>query len=79
MTMVRETKFTQRLNALMAEKKMTPTTLSHQIYMHPSTVKSYKTGRHEPIVETIIILCEVFNVSADYLIGLTDERKPLKE
>ena len=79
MTTVRETKFTQRLKELMEETEKTHKQLANEIYMHKETVTGYITGRHEPIVETIIRMCKLFNVSADYLIGLTDERKPLKE
>ena len=38
----------------------------------------YETGERMPDGNTIIKLCRFFNVSADYLLGLTDEPKPLK-
>lgn len=38
-----------------------------------STVIRYETGRTYPNSEVIVKLCCVFSVSADYLLGLTDE------
>lgn len=41
-----------------------------------STVIRYETGRTYPNSEVIVKLCCVFGVSADYLLGLTDECAP---
>ena len=35
-------------------------------------------GRAELKIEDLKKLCEFYNISADYIIGLTDEIKPLK-
>ena len=35
-------------------------------------------GRAELKIEDLAILCKFYNVSADYIIGLTDEVKPYK-
>lgn len=37
-----------------------------------------ETGRAELKIDDLITLCRYYNVSADYLIGLTDEIKPIK-
>jgi len=41
-----------------------------------STVIRYESGRTYPNSEVIVRLCGVFGVSADYLLGLTDECAP---
>lgn len=33
----------------------------------------YETGERQPTADTITRLCKIFNVSADYLLGLSDE------
>lgn len=38
-----------------------------------STVIRYETGKTYPNSEVIIRLCGIFSVSADYLLGMTDE------
>lgn len=40
------------------------------------TLSNYETGKTNPDSYAIIRLCDFFNVSADYLIGRTDERTP---
>ncbi len=36
-----------------------------------------ETGRAELKIEDLVILCKLYNVSADYIIGLIDDEKPL--
>lgn len=38
---------------------------------------TYETGKHLIKVDQIKKICEHYNVSADYLLGLTDEYRPL--
>ena len=45
---------------------------SQQGYAH------IETGRAELKIDDLVILCKLYNVSADYVIGLTDDPKPLK-
>lgn len=46
---------------------------SQQGYSH------IESGRAELKIEDLIKLCRFYNLSADYLIGLTDKAKPLKK
>lgn len=46
---------------------------SQQGYSH------IESGRAELTIEDLIKLCRFYNLSADYLIGLTDKVKPLKK
>ena len=36
----------------------------------------YERGANELPLHHLIMLCKYYNVSADYILGLTDERKP---
>ena len=38
----------------------------------------YETGKREMKGNQIKTICEYYNVSADYLLGLTDEYRPLR-
>ncbi len=38
-----------------------------------------EAGRAELKIDDLIILCKFYNLSADYLIGLTDSPTPLKK
>ena len=46
---------------------------SQQGYSH------IESGRAELKIEDLIKLCRFYNLSAEYLIGLTDKVKPLKK
>ena len=37
-----------------------------------------ETGRAELKIEDLAILCQYYNVSSDYMIGLTDDPKPIR-
>ena len=37
-----------------------------------------ETGRAELKIEDLVRLCEFYNITSDYLIGIIDEPKPLK-
>lgn len=37
-----------------------------------------ETGRAELKIEDLITLCKFYNLSADYLIGIIDDPRPLK-
>ena len=39
----------------------------------------YEHGRIRPSHDSIIALCKFFNVSSDYLLGLTDDPTPKKQ
>ncbi len=45
---------------------------SQQGYSH------IESGRAELKVDDLATLCKFYNLSADYLVGLTDEPRPLK-
>ena len=36
----------------------------------------YESGKNEPDYELLVAICRTFGVSADWLLGLTDERVP---
>ena len=39
-------------------------------------ISRLETGEAEPKVADLIMLCKYYNVSADYILGLTDEKRP---
>ena len=45
--------------------------------MHKTTYTNYEQGKREPPFEFIIWLAEFYNVSTDYIAGLTNEPRRL--
>lgn len=47
--------------------------------MHKTTYTNYEQGKREPPFELIIKLAKFYNVSIDYIAGLTNHPYPLIE
>ena len=65
--------FAQRLKALRLERGLTLKAVSSALSLPLSTYAGYDQGVRQPPIELIVELCDFFDVSADYLIGRTDE------
>lgn len=67
--------FANRLKLLRNEKNLTQAEFAKIIKVAPSTIGMYERGSREPNIDTIKVMANFFNVSSDYLIGLTDIRE----
>lgn len=56
-------------------KNITQSQLAKEISVSPKTISNYESDSIYPPIPTLIKLCKYFNVSSDYLIGLSDEKK----
>lgn len=66
-----------KLNDLMTEKNITGKQLAADIQMTEGTISKILTGVNtNPKSDTIIALAKYFNVSSDYLLGLSDYKTP---
>lgn len=64
--------FTVRLKEARQEKGWTQKQLAETINTTDDSIFSWEKGRSQPSIELLRKLCKVLEVSADYLIGLTD-------
>ena len=51
--------------------------LADRLQVAYQTIGHYETGRRSPDLETVARLCDVFGVTADYLLGRSDMPQPL--
>ena len=73
----KNTDFTVRANDLFAEilkqlrrkKKLNQKQFANKIFVSPSAVSQYETGRTMPSRETLERIAKYFDVSTDYLLG----------
>ena len=65
-------KFNERLKMIRLENGMTQKDVYEKLNVSANGYASYEQGRTEPSVQTLIKLCKIFDVSADYLLGLED-------
>lgn len=64
--------FSDRLNDLMERANISALALSKIIGFSDTTILKWKKGKIVPTIDKLYALCQYFDVSADYLIGLED-------
>ena len=65
--------FTERLNLAMKQSPIKQQQLADKIGICKQTISGYKSGRIYPSIQTLRLICEALEVSADYLLGLENE------
>lgn len=64
-----------RLIQLRNERHLSQIDLANQLGIGPNQISRYETGQNTPGAEILFDLAVFFDVSADYLLGLTDTRR----
>lgn len=64
--------FAARLKELRQEKGLTLNAVSKLLGCPLTTYANYEQGKREPSLFMLNLLCDVYDVTADYLIGRTD-------
>ena len=70
--------FSRRLKALIQQNDMTYARLAQILDVSTAQVSDMANGKAGTSMERLYLLCRTFQVSADYLLGLTDEPRPLE-
>lgn len=68
-----------RLSELRKDRGLTQDQMAKELNMKPRTYGSYERNESEANDETKIKIARYFNISLDYLMGLTREMRPLTE
>lgn len=63
-----------RIRELREEKHLSQTRLSIELGVSQETISAYEVGKNSPSAKSLVKLCNIFNTSADYILGLTDIR-----
>ncbi|MDE5984030.1 MAG: helix-turn-helix domain-containing protein [Eubacterium sp.] len=69
--------YKKRLRDLRVDRDITQSQIAEILYVKQSAISSYELGKRQYQIEDLIKLCEFYNVSADYILGFTDEYKTL--
>jgi transcriptional regulator with XRE-family HTH domain len=69
-----ELTFAEKIRLLRENKELNQTELGQNVGMTQRKISYLENGKYEPSLEDIKMLCQFFNVSADYLLGFP---KPL--
>ena len=66
-----------RLKMLRREAKETQADLAALLGVKPNQIVEMENGRKTTTFEKLSVICQHYNVSADYLLGLIDEPRAL--
>lgn len=69
--------FNTRLKQLRQKNKLTQSELAGILGLKPTAISNYESNRNEPSFEKLIALSKYFDVSCDYLLGLSDSYIPV--
>ena len=64
----------ERIKELREQAKEKQWELGEMIFSSQTAISLYENGRIKPNVDTIAAIAKHYNVSADYLLGLTDKK-----
>ena len=67
--------YNERIKELREDKDLNQTQLAKEIHSTQKTISNWEKGYSEPKIEMIKTLCKFFDVSADYLLGITDRER----
>lgn len=68
--------FKERLRNLRKEKQLTQVRLSDMLNYGYTAIANYESGRNEPSITDLKKIAAIFDVSLDYLLGVSDARRP---
>ncbi len=69
--------FNVRLKQLRQKNKLTQGELANILGLKPTAISNYESQRNEPSFDKLIALSNYFDVSCDYLLGVTDSYLPV--
>lgn len=65
-----------RIRELRQDHDLTQKQVGEILNMSQTGYNQYETGKNDIPTKILIKLAEYYNTSVDYLLGITDERKP---
>lgn len=65
-----------RLRDIREDNDITQKTLAEHLHIRQSTYSQYENGQRQLPLPLLIRLALYFDTSTDYILGLTDERRP---
>ena len=70
--------FGQRLYEMRKKNHETQTDLGNVLGLAKSRVSEIESGKNTTTAQKIALICEHYKISADYLLGLSDDPEPRK-
>lgn len=71
------TSYTKRIRDLREDRDLTQAQIAKALHTTQGYYSKYELGKRSLPIEHLVTLCKLYDVSADYVLGFTNERKPL--
>ena len=71
------THYTKRLRDLREDNDLTQTQIAEKLGTNLNQYQLYESGKRSLPLDMLQDLCSIYNVSADYILGLTDNPRRL--
>ncbi len=68
-----------RLRDMREDRDLTQRELAEYLHIRQNTYSQYENGRRELPIDALIALARFFGTSTDYILGLTDEKRPYSD
>ena len=65
-------KFKERFNEILKSCRKSQVDIAKAANVSKQCISDYKAGKSVPSIETLFLICEFLDVSADYILGLSD-------
>ncbi len=69
--------YTQRMEDLRRDKDLKQQAVAIVLNITRQQYQLYESGKRKLPIDKLITLCKFYDVSADYILGFTNEYKPL--
>lgn len=67
-----------RIKDLREDADLTQKQLAEYLNVRQNTYSQYENGQRQIPIDALIALARFYNTSVDYLLGLTEQKKPYK-
>ena len=67
--------FGERLNMVLYEQELSQADLDKRTGIGRANISRYVCNKQMPTVDSLIAICKTLNVSADWLLGLSDRKE----
>ena len=67
-----------KLRELREDRDLKQSEIAEYLHIQQNTYSQYENGKRQIPIELLIALAKYYQTSPDYILGLTQERKPYK-
>lgn len=68
-----------RIAELRKENGLNQVGLGLKLNISQKMISAYENGTHQPSIDTLVQLAELFNVSVDYIVGISNIKTPAEK